>query len=434
MRIDILTVFPEMFAPMDASIVKRARGKNLVELNITDIRSFALDKHAMTDDRLYGGGAGMVMKPEPICAAVEAAKEQAAKPGDVKVIITSPAGELFSQAKAAELAKAEQVIFVCGHYEGIDQRVEELLEAEVLSVGDFVLTGGELPAMIMAASVIRLLPGVLGDETSAEEESFSDGLLEYPQYTRPPVYKGFAVPEVLLSGNHEAIRVWRRKKALELTYKRRKDLLSNAYLTTEDKKMLEEIAAQAPKNSRVWISLLHYPVYNKKQDIINTSITNLDLHDIARAATTYDLAGYFIVQPLAGQKEVIGNLLRHWERGFGARYNPNRHEALARVRLKDSLEDVKTYIREVTGNEPVLIGTSAQARENMLGFSQMRDVIENKKADYVILLGTGWGLTGEILQSCDYVLRPIYGVGVYNHLSVRSAASIIMDRLLGEKS
>ncbi len=160
----------------------------------------------------------------------------------------------------------------------------------------------------------------------------------------------------------------------------------------------------------------------------------MDLHDIARAATTYDLAGYFIVQPLAGQKEVIGNLLRHWERGFGARYNPNRHEALARVRLKDSLEDVKTYIREVTGNEPVLIGTSAQARENMLGFSQMRDVIENKKADYVILLGTGWGLTGEILQSCDYVLRPIYGVGVYNHLSVRSAASIIMDRLLGEKS
>ena len=430
MRIDILTFFPEMFTPLQHSIVKRAVEKDILTLQIKNIRDYVGNKHGLTDDKLYGGGAGMVMKPEPLFEAVADLKQSS----KTRVVITSPAGAVFDQKKAQELAQAEQVIFICGHYEGIDQRVEEQLGTDVLSIGDFVLTGGEMPAMIMADSIIRLLPGALGDDASAEEESFTDGLLEYPHYTRPPVFQGMSVPEVLLSGNHEEIRKWRRRQSLQRTWERRPDLLSSAFLTDEDKIWLEEIAKQKQKNSHVWISLLHYPVYNKKQEVINTSMTNLDLHDIARAARTYDLSGYYIVQPAVGQKQLITTLLKHWARGFGARYNPDRHEALSRVHLVDDLATVVAEITAKTGKQPKLIGTSAKARQGMIGFAEMRQIIQQEEAEYLLLLGTGWGLTEELLASCDYILRPVYGVGAYNHLSVRSAASIMLDRLLGERS
>ena len=426
MRIDILTLFPAMFAPMAESIVKRAGEKGGVDMHITNIRDYATDKHATTDDRLYGGGAGMVVKPEPLFAAIEDCRMPYEK--KVRVVVTSPAGELFSQKKAAELAQADQIIFICGHYEGIDQRVEDTFATDVLSIGDYVLTGGELPAMIMADSVIRLIPGVLGDDASAEEESFQGELLEYPQYTRPPEFRGLAVPDVLLSGNHETIRYWRRQQSLTRTYQRRQDLLRKAPLTPEDIKILSKIRAAESKPFRLYVALVHYPVYNKKKEVINTSLTNLDLHDIARAATTYGLSGYFIVQPCQGQKELIRTLLRHWERGFGARYNPDRHQALSQVSLVDSLEDAIAAI-----GQPKLIATSAQAKERLTGYGEMRRLMEQEGGDYLLVLGTGWGLTEEVISSCSYVLRPIYGASEYNHLSVRSAASIMFDRLLGER-
>ena len=430
MKIDILTFFPEMFAPLQHSIVKRACDCGVLDLNIKYIRDYTGPKKGLTDEKIYGGGAGMLMKPEPLFEAVRDLK----KTDNCRVVITSPAGKVFNQKIAEDLSKAEQVIFICGHYEGIDQRVEDALATDVLSVGDFVLTGGEMPTMIMADSIIRLLPGALGKDESAEEESFStDGLLEYPQYTRPPEFEGMEVPEVLLNGNHAEIAKWRRRMSLERTYDRRPDLLSKAVLSDNDKEILEEIAAARNVKSNVWITLVHYPVYNKKHEIVNTSITNLDLHDIARAARTFDLSGYFVVQPAQGQKELINTLVGHWARGFGARYNPDRHEALSRLHLVDSIQDVIDHIKKETGKTPKLIGTSAHASKEMIGFSDMSKIIKEKEEEYLIVLGTGWGLTDEMMASFDYVLRPIYGVGAYNHLSVRSAASIIMDRLLGEK-
>lgn len=428
MRIDILTLFPEMFAPLQQSIVGRAVKNQLIDLNVKNIRDYTGPKHGLTDDKLYGGGAGMVMKPEPLFEAIADLRQTE----NARVIITSPAGRVFDQQAAQELSKAEQVIFICGHYEGIDQRVEDQLATDVFSIGDFVLTGGELPAMVMADSIIRLLPGALGHDESSEEESFSEGLLEYPQYTRPPEFAGQPVPEVLQGGNHEEIRRWRREQSLRRTYERRPELLAKAPLTQEDLRILDGIKAEKAGHSRVWVALVHYPVYNKKHEVINTSVTNLDIHDIARAATTFGLDGYYLVQPAAAQKELIGSLVKHWEYGFGARYNPDRHEALGHIQLCDSVEQAIADIERQTGQKPLLVATSAQPGPKMVDYPEMRRQIAESARPYLLLFGTGWGLTDEMMAKADHVLRPIYGAGAYNHLSVRSAVSIILDRLFGE--
>ena len=221
MRIDILTLFPDMFAPLKESIIKRATDNNVVELNIIQIRDFSLDAHKKTDDVPYGGGAGMVMTPQPLYDAINSVKTP-----NCKVIYLSPRGKVFNQTIARNYSKEQHLIFVCGHYEGIDQRVIDLLVDEELSIGDYVLTGGELPAMVVADSVIRLLDGVITN-SSLEEESFSNGLLEYPQYTRPQSFMGIEVPEVLLSGHHANIEKWRKEKSLEITKLNRPELLES---------------------------------------------------------------------------------------------------------------------------------------------------------------------------------------------------------------
>ncbi|MEG1661013.1 MAG: RNA methyltransferase, partial [Clostridiales bacterium] len=222
-----------------------------------------------------------------------------------------------------------QIMVVCGHYEGIDQRVIDCCNCELISLGDFVLTGGETAAIAIADSVTRLLPGALGDDASAEEESFTGALLEYPQYTRPAEYQGLSVPAVLQNGNHQLIALWRRQQSLLRTYHYRPELLAQAALTLEDVAFLNRVKQEENKPFRLYTALVHYPVYNKKREIINTSLTNLDLHDIARAAITYGLAGYYLIQPLLNQQQLIDKLLEHWRSGFGARYNPDRQRALA---------------------------------------------------------------------------------------------------------
>ena len=223
MRIDIITIFPKMFRPvLDESIIKRAQNKGKVKICIHDLRDYTFDKHRKVDDRPFGGGSGMVMGPEPIFSAVSKLKSSRAK---TKVVLLAPQGERFSQAKAKSLSKCKHLIFICGHYEGIDERVREGLADEVISIGDYVLTGGELPAMVLVDSVVRLIPGVLGDKNSLNFESFEGNLLEYPQYTRPAFFKGMSVPGVLLSGDHKKIEAWRRQEALKLTKQRRPDLL-----------------------------------------------------------------------------------------------------------------------------------------------------------------------------------------------------------------
>ncbi|MCG0274637.1 MAG: tRNA (guanosine(37)-N1)-methyltransferase TrmD [Thermosediminibacteraceae bacterium] len=236
----ILTLFPEFFTgPLDISILKRAREKGLIRIELLNIRDFSKDKHKKVDDYPYGGGAGMVMKPEPIFEAVEFAASTI-ETEKRRIILLSPQGRVFDQDMARELAQEEHIILICGHYEGVDERVKTIITDEV-SIGDFVLTGGEIPALAIVDATSRLIPGVLGSYESVKEESFSNGLLEYPHYTRPEVYRGLRVPEVLLSGNHREIEMFRRREALRRTFEKRPDLFKKLKLTEEDKKLLKEM-------------------------------------------------------------------------------------------------------------------------------------------------------------------------------------------------
>ncbi|MFZ5639717.1 MAG: tRNA (guanosine(37)-N1)-methyltransferase TrmD [Bacillota bacterium] len=240
MKIDILTLFPGMFeGPFGLSIIKRAREKGLLDLNTVNIRDYARDKHRITDDYPFGGGAGMVMKPEPVIEAVDAIAARDGKPPQT-VILLSPQGDVFNQQTAIELAGLPHLVFICGHYEGIDERVREIVVTREISIGDYVLTGGELPCMVIIDALARMIPGVLGEEESAVKDSFYDGLLEYPQYTRPREYRGLKVPEILLSGDHGKIARWRRQQSLKRTLSRRPDLLNLDDLEEGDRKILQE--------------------------------------------------------------------------------------------------------------------------------------------------------------------------------------------------
>ncbi|MBG9451695.1 tRNA (guanine-N1)-methyltransferase [Cytobacillus firmus] len=240
MNIDVLTLFPEMFEGVFGhSILKKAAENEAVTYNVVNFREYADNKHKTVDDYPYGGGAGMVLKPQPIFDAVEDLRSKSG--ASPRVILLCPQGERYTQKKAEELAEADHLIFVCGHYEGYDERIREHVVTDEISIGDFVLTGGELGAMVVIDSVVRLLPGVLGNQESHMKDSFSTGFLEHPHYTRPADFRGIKVPDVLMSGNHRLVEEWRAKESLRRTYLRRPDLLEDAELTSEQQKWLNEI-------------------------------------------------------------------------------------------------------------------------------------------------------------------------------------------------
>jgi tRNA (guanine37-N1)-methyltransferase len=238
MRFDIITIFPEIFIEVfDFGIIRRAVEASLIEIGIHDLRDFTDDRHRQVDDRPFGGGAGMVMKPEPLFRAVERVKLDAP---DASVVLLSPQGRLFSQELALEYSQRSQVVLICGRYEGVDERVVQALVSDEVSIGDYVLSGGEIPAMVVVDAVTRLIPGALGCEQSAERESFVGGLLDHPHYTRPAEFRGLKTPEVLLNGNHAEIERWRRLKAIEKTLLRRPDLILNRELSDEERREIEE--------------------------------------------------------------------------------------------------------------------------------------------------------------------------------------------------
>jgi len=245
MRIDILTLFPQMFdSLLGAGIFKRAIDHSLVKINICNFRDYARDKHRTVDDYPYGGGAGMVLKPEPIFEAVEAIKADVhlkEKNEKLPIVLLTPQGRLFSQQIANELSKNSHLILICGHYEGVDERVREHLVTDEISIGDYVLSGGELAAMVVVEAVLRLVPGVLGSEVSPLDDSHVSGLLEYPQYTRPPVYRELAVPEILLSGNHAQIAKWQREQSIIRTLGRRPELIDKAELSLQERQLVERL-------------------------------------------------------------------------------------------------------------------------------------------------------------------------------------------------
>ena len=235
MKFDVLTLFPEMFEPLKQSIIKRASEKKLIDINLVNIRDFSEDKHNKVDDTPYGGGAGMLMKADVVDRAYNSVKSE-----NAKVIYLTPQGKTLNQKIVKDLSKQEHLILLCGHYEGIDQRVLDKIVDEEISIGDYVLTGGELPAMVLIDSVSRYVEGVLSDG-STDEESFSNGLLEYPQYTRPEIFDNVKVPDVLISGHHENIRKWRRERSLENTFKKRPEMLENIVLTKNEKDYIEKL-------------------------------------------------------------------------------------------------------------------------------------------------------------------------------------------------
>jgi tRNA (guanine37-N1)-methyltransferase len=249
MYIHILTLFPNMFTgPFSESIIKRAQDRGLVEIAIHNIRDYTADRHHVVDDSPYGGGPGMVLKPEPLFEAVVAIKSERGEcvesergESELAVLLLTPQGRLFNQRAAEELAKYEEMILICGHYEGVDERVREHLVTDEISIGDYVLSGGELAAMVVVDALVRQLPGALGSGESVGEDSHSSGLLEYPQYTRPQSFRGWEVPEVLLSGNHAAIARWRREQSLRRTIRRRPDLLERAALSDEERRLVAQM-------------------------------------------------------------------------------------------------------------------------------------------------------------------------------------------------
>ncbi|MBN2726804.1 tRNA (guanosine(37)-N1)-methyltransferase TrmD [Candidatus Mcinerneyibacteriota bacterium] len=407
MIVDILTLFPEMFtSPFEESILKRAREKGYLSLDVHNIRDYAQDRHQVTDDYPYGGGAGMVMKAEPLVSAIESLNK-----GHHRILLT-PRGKPLTQETVRRLSGLKKLMLVCGRYEGVDERVTELAIDEEISLGDFVLSGGELAAMALVDAVVRLIPGVLGNEDSAAEESFSEGLLEYPQYTRPAEFRGRAVPEVLLSGDHARIAAWRKEEALKKTLRVRPDLV-----------------CRRP----VYCGLVHFPVKDKTGEVVSTSVTPIDIHDIARTCRTYGIRKYFVISPHPAQNEAIRKMLDFWEEGAGKKYNANRAEALSLARLAESIDEAAERVTREEGESPEIWATSARFEGETLGYAEARSMLQSEKGKpLMILFGTGWGLSDDVTNRADFRLAPVKGAGEgFNHLSVRSAAAVMLDRLFG---
>ena len=431
MQCTIVTLFPEFFdSPLKAGLMGRALAAGGLTVGLVDPRTAARDRHRTVDDRPYGGGPGMVMLSDPLARTLRGI----ARPG--RMVLLAPHGRLLTQALAVELAQEEALTLVCGRYEGIDARLEEAFGLEAVSVGDYVLNGGETAALALLEAVARLIPGFMGKEASGEEESFSSGLLEYPHYTRPEEFEGRPAPEVLRSGDHGKIAAWRRAESLRRTLRMRPDLLDAAELTRVDLDCLAGMdRARAGRN--LSIALVHYPVLDKWNKSVAVSLTNLDVHDLSRCARTYGAAALYVATPLVEQRALLESILAHWCMGPAARTNPDRAEALSLAQGTDSLAEAISRVTERAGERPLVISTSARLScRKKARFSaaitpaQVRAALERRPV--LLVFGTGHGLAPEALALCDAALRPLRCISGYNHLPVRSAVAIMLDRILGD--
>jgi len=429
-KFTVITILPELVTPaLAAGVVGRARDAGTIAVDTINPRDFTHDRHRTVDDTPYGGGPGMVMKPEPLLAAID-------KAGVGHRIYLSPAGKPLTQARVRELARLPHLVLVCGRYEGIDERVIEEAIDEELSIGDYVLSGGELGALVIIDAVSRYVPGVLGESTSVDEESHSAGLLEYPQYTRPLKLAGKdgierEVPAILTSGNHAAIAAWRRQQALARTARRRPDLFARFTPSAADRKHLADRDVAA----RTHLALVHHPCVDRTGAVITTALTNFDIHDLARSSLTFGLAGYHVVTPITSQRDKAAHIAALWMEDASGEH---RAHALRLVRTADSIETVIAELTAEYGQAPVVVGTSA--RPNAFGGATTRTPAElvaearENPAPLLLLLGTGWGLAEQLIPSVSRVLTPIEGASTWNHLSVRSAGAILLDRLFGRQA
>jgi tRNA (guanine37-N1)-methyltransferase len=430
MRFEVITIFPELFDSfLQKGLVAKAHESGLIRVAFGNPRDFAKDRHKSVDDAPYGGGSGMVMMPGPILEALEACE----RGQRVHRVLLSPQGKPFDQAAARRLSSLPAVALVCGRYEGVDERVRAAMD-EQISLGDFVLTGGEVAAMALIEATARLLPGVLGNLDSTRDESHAAGLLEYPQFTRPPEFRGQRVPDVLISGDHAAIARFRRKESLRRTREVRPDLLAAHVADATDSALLRELAAEnARPSAPIYIGLVHYPVKDREGNIVTTAVTNLDVHDLSREARSYDLSGYYVITPIEAQRELVTKILEHWIQGSGSRRVPERGQALSLCTPIESIDAALSAIEARHGQPARVVVTAAKLPGGIGPTSpaQIRAQMRESDRPWLVLFGTGHGLAAEVLARADVALPPIRP-GTYNHLSVRAACAIILDRVLGD--
>jgi len=431
MNFKILTIFPEFFESVfSCGVIKKASEHSILNISIHNLRDYCEDKHRIVDDRPYGGGSGMLLKPEPLGKAVNELKAGSKKP---LVLLTSPQGELLSNEVVKDISGYDDIIIICGRYEGVDERIKELYVDREISIGDYVLSGGEYAAAVIVDASSRFQCGVIGNTESVSGDSFENSMLKYPQYTRPENYMGHSVPEILLTGDHNRIDNWRKKEALKNTFVKRPDLLDRISLDADDFEYLRTVQSDIQPGYSAYIALVHYPVYNKDRKTISSAFLNLDIHDIARAAKTYGIRKYYLINPVKEQQELAKRVLDHWMKGPGTKFNPTRKSALENLVICSSLEETLEQIEQIEGKRPKITSTDAKFYKNMIGYKELRHRIFADNHPHLILFGTGWGLTDDIINNCDYILKPLKGYNYFNHLSVRSAASVILDRLFSCK-
>jgi tRNA (guanine37-N1)-methyltransferase len=427
LTISIITIFEELYKPfLDTSLIGRARHNKRIEVSVNSLFSYVPPKQRI-DAPVYGHSAGMLIRPDVLQKAIEDREQQA---GKAFKIFFSPQGHRVDQHLLKRLepiiSAKGHVILVAPRYEGVDARAEETYADITLSVGDFVLMGGDIPALMFLEGFLRLVPGIVGRQESVEHDSFSGALVDYPTFTEPLVWNNKQVPDVVRSGNHEAIRQWELTQAAHRTIPRHFSWFRTTTITPEERTVVWK---QIPNH---YVVLLHSDVLIGDNQEGTTSVTSLDIHDIARSARTYGFKKFFIVTPLVDQQKVVTKLLDFWQNEEGMEYNKNRYEALSQVCLLSTLDEVVSHIEKQEGKQPVLVATSAHERnhEQVVTFFDQEKVWATNRP-VLFVLGTGKGLCEKIINRSEFMLKPLTGFMDFNHLSVRSAAAILFDRWLG---
>lgn len=428
MKISILTLFPELYSPfVSTSLVKRACELGTVQIDVRSLFSFCAPKER-ADGPIFGHGPGLLVRPEVVERAVDA---QEGAHGPAFKVFFSPHGRKLDQSFLHEIYgkitdRGSHVMVLPARYEGMDARIEEEYADAIISIGDYVLMGGDLPAMVFLEGLLRFVPGVVGRQESVEEDSFTGPFTDYPHYTAPVVWKGHEVPEVVRSGNHAAQREWQHERAAERTTRDHFDWVRSFALSDGDKKLVRK---NIPPH---YVALMHTDVLVQKTVEGNSSVTSIDIHDIARSSTTFGFKNYFVVTPLADQQKIVETLLGFWQEGEGVTYNPSRHRAVSSACWAKDFDDVVAQIEMAEGKKPIVVATSARrlaGKKNITYDDQ--GLVWGHERPVLFLFGTANGLAPTLVDRCDYVLDPIEGLSSFNHLSVRSAAAIVFDRWLG---
>ena len=428
MNISIATVFNELYEPfLRTSLIKRAQERGLVSISTFNFFD-CVEARKRIDAPTFGPGSGMLIKPSVVELAVETLEK---KHGQAFKVFFSPQGKKLTQPLLKEITRKAtekgHLMLLPARYEGMDARVEKEYADEIVSVGDFVLMGGDIPAMMLLEGLLRLIPGVVGKEESVLQDSFTGPFVDYPEFTEPVEWHGMEVPEVIRSGNHKAIEEWRSHEAAKNSVLHHFSWLKSSVMTSDQK---NKAARYIPSH---YVVLMHGDVLvGPDRQPGSTSLMSIDIHDIARSSCTYGMKGFFISTPLKDQQAVAHHFLSFWQKGSGAEYNKGRHDALNLVSVTSSLDETIDAIMQKDGQSPLLIATSARhaGGTNEISYYDQELVWESQRP-VLIVLGTGSGLAPHIIERCDYILGPIHGFTHFNHLSVRSAAAAILDRWIG---